>query len=186
MGIKRNNVENQAMEYLKQRKFREAIEMVAAYQSDQDFHQETGIYLDHNPARDIAILTTIFDSKPKILAGLKEDQVEPLRLAAGMATIFGKADGTKWLPDDFEIGLSMYNDAAVNMLIFHATNKYEISDWTQSEVVVQVEILAAPNSCDNCKEISGKRFNLHDVIELPYEHCTYVMGCRCTLLPMVE
>jgi hypothetical protein len=33
--------------------------------------------------------------------------------------------------------------------------------------------------CPACKKLSGKRFKISEVPELPYEQCTSEMGCRC-------
>ena len=72
------------------------------------------------------------------------------------------------------------------MFSFYALHHVNIVNYKQSGVVKQVEIFATQDSCDACKKISGKRFSLDQVLELPYEHCTHEMGCRCTLLPITE
>jgi len=182
---KRSKVEQQIIEYLRQRKFKEASVMVASYEAEQVFPRGIGIdWKYYNPARDIAVLNTIFDSKPKILACLNDSQLDALRLSAGMIYLWGTNQGKKWLPPNFETELAMDNDAASRMFFFYATHRVNVANYRQSRVVKQVEILAAQDSCDACKKISGKRFKLDEVLELPYEHCTHEMGCRCTLLPI--
>jgi len=185
---KRSKVEQQVMEYLRRRKFKDASVTVASYEAEQVFPRGMGIDWKHyNPAHDITILNFIFARKPKILARLDDEQSLILRLAAGMMYLWGTNRAKKeWLPPDFETGLSMDNHAAARMFIFHATYLVNIANYKKSGVVKRVEILAAPDSCDACKKISGKRFKLGEVPELPYEHCTHEMGCRCTLLPIVE
>jgi len=181
----RRNVEQQVMGYLRQRKFKDASIAVAAYEAQQVFPRGIGIdWHHHDPAHDIAMLNAIFDGKPKILARLNESQSDTLRLVAGMMYLWGTNQGKEWLPPDFETELAIDNDAAARMFLFHATHRVNIANYKRSGVVKQVEILAAQDSCDECKKISGKRFKLNDVPELPYEHCTHEMGCRCTLLPI--
>jgi hypothetical protein len=184
---KRIKVEQQVMEYLRQRKFKEASMTVASYESEQVFPRGIGIdWKHHNPARDLEMLNAIFGSKPKILACLDDSQSDALRLAAGMMYLWGTDQVKEWLPSDFKINLAMDNDAAARMFLFHVTHQVNIANYRQSGVVKQVEILAAQDSCDACKKISGKRFILSQVPELPYEHCTHKMGCRCTILPITK
>lgn len=184
---KRRKVEQQVMECLRQRKFKDASVAVASYEAEQVFPRGIGIdWKHHNPAHDIAMLNAIFGSKPKILARLNDSQSDALRLVAGMMYLWGTNQGKEWLPPDFETDLAMDNDAAARMFLFHATHRVNIANYKQSGVVKQVEILAAQDSCDACKKISGKRFKLSEVPELPYEHCTHEMGCRCTLLPITK
>lgn len=184
---KRRKVEQQVMECLRQRKFKDASVAVASYEAEQVFPRGIGIdWKHHNPAHDIAMLNAIFGSKPKILARLNDSQSDALRLVAGMMYLWGTNQGKEWLPPDFETDLAMDNDAAARMFLFHATHRVNIVNYKQSGVVKQVEILAAQDSCDACKKISGKRFKLSEVPELPYEHCTHEMGCRCALLPITK
>jgi len=185
---KRNRVEQQVMEYLRRRKFKDASITVASYEAEQVFPRGIGIdWRHHDPVHDMAMLNFIFGSKPKILAHLNDEQSSVLRLVAGMMYLWGTNRAKKeWLPPNFETNLAMDNNAAARMFLFYATYQVNINNYRQSGVVKQVEILAAPDSCDACKKISGKRFKLSEVPELPYEHCTHKMGCRCTLLPITK
>ena len=182
---KRKKVEQQVMEYLRQRKFKEASLAVAAYEAEQVFPRGIGIdWKHHNPAQNIAMLNAIFGSKPKILARLSESQSEALRLVAGMMYLWGTNQSKEWLSPDLKTNLAIDNNAAARMFLFHATHRVNIANYRQSGVVKQVKISAAQDSCNACKKISGKRFKLNEVPELPYEHCTHEMGCRCILLPI--
>ena len=68
---KRANLEEQALGYLKQRKFKEASQTVAAYEAKQVFPRGMGVdWKNHNPSRDIEMLRFIFDGRPKILFAL--------------------------------------------------------------------------------------------------------------------
>ncbi len=97
-----------------------------------------------------------------------------------------KAALKEWLSPDFETNLVLDRDAATRMVLFHAIHRVEVANYKDSGVVKQVEILAASDSCEACKKIAGKRFKLNDVIELPYEHCTNEIGCRCTLITVLK
>lgn len=183
---KRARLEEQVLEYLKQRKFKEASVTVAGYEAEQVFPRGIGIdWENHNPARDIEMLKLIFSGKPKILSRLNDDQLAALRLAAGMISLLGTNQGKEWLPPNFETGMAMDNDAAARMLFFYASHKANIASYRQGGVVKEVEILAAQGSCETCKKMSGRKYRLNEVLELPYEHCIHEMGCRCTLIPVV-
>lgn len=182
---KRREVEQQVMEYLRRRNFKDASVAVAAYEAEQVFPRGIGIdWHHHDPSHDVAILNAIFDCKPKILKNLNESQSNTLQVVAGMMYLWGTNQGKEWLPPNFETKLTMGNDAAARMFLFHALYRVNIANYKQSKVIKQVEILAAQDSCDECKKISGKRFKLNKVPELPHEHCTHEMGCRCVLLPV--
>jgi hypothetical protein len=184
--LKQTRLEEQILEYLKQRKFREASIAVAAFEAEQVFPRGIGIdWNDHNPARDMELLKFIFDGKPKIISWLNDEQLALLRIAAGMILLLGTNNVQKWLPPNLQISGAMEPDVAVRMLLFYALHKRDIVKYRQSGVVKKVEILADSSSCKACKKIEGKRFNLDEVIELPYEHCTHEAGCRCTLIAVL-
>ncbi len=184
---KRANLEEQVLGYLKQRKFKEASSSVASYEAKQVFSRGIGEdWKNHDPSRHIEMLKFMFDGRPKILSRLNDDELAALRLAAGMMFLFGTNQGKKWLPLDFETCLAMDNDSAVRQVLFYARHQANIVNYRQSSVIKQVEILATEDSCEACKKMSGKRYKLDRVPELPCEHCTHEMGCRCNLLPIVE
>lgn len=184
---KRARVEQQVMEYLKKRKFKEASLEVAAYESEQVFSRGIGIDWKHyNPSRDIEMLNTIFSSKPKILAKLDNEKLEALRLGAAMMGLWGKNMAKEWLPANYETGLAFDNDTAARMFFFYASYRATLEQYRKSGVVKYVEILAAQDSCEAWKKLTKKRYKLNEVPELPYEHCTHEMGCRCTEVPIVK
>ena len=64
---KRIRTEQQVMEYLSKRKFKEASLTVAAYEAEQVFSRGMGVDWKHyNPNRDIEILAGIFGSKEPV------------------------------------------------------------------------------------------------------------------------
>ncbi len=185
----RREVEQRTMEYLQQRKFKEASIAVAAYEAKQASPRGLGVdWQNHDYTRDVDALGVIFGRTPKILGKVDEGQLGPLRLAAGMAHLWGTNRFEEWLPPGFTTGLKMDNDAAARMLMFLGIHKATIADYKSSGVVGEVEIHAARDErlCDACASMADKRFKLDEVPELPYEHCTSETGCRCCFAPIVS
>jgi hypothetical protein len=184
---KREDLESQVIEYLRQRNYRQASIVVAAYEAEQVFPRGIGIdWTNHKPAGDMMVLNFMFTGKPKILAFLDDEKVDSLRLAAGMMHLFGTNQCKAWLPVDFQTGLKLDNNAAGRMFLFFALHKRTVSNYIDSGVIREVSILAAADSCEACKAIGGRKFRLNEIPELPFEHCSHQMGCRCTVLPIVQ
>jgi hypothetical protein len=177
-------VEHQVMEYLIKRKFKEASLAVATYEAEDGF--SSGMGIKRNPEREIEELKTIFESKPKIIARLGNEKLEAVRIAAAMTALWGTTtkSSEKWLPASFETGLFFDSETAVRMFVFFGRHRAELERY-RSEGLKLVEVLSAPDACESCKKLTGKHYKINDVPELPYEHCTHKMGCRCTFLPVV-
>jgi len=176
----RAKVEEQTLQALRQRRFKEASQVVAAFEAQQVFTRGIGIdWKHHNPAHDVAMLKVIFRAKPKILSSLNDEQMGHLRLAAGMMHLWGTDRAESWLPDGFEAGLIMDNDAAARMILFYTSHQRSIAQY-RAAGVRKVEILATDTSCAACKKLAKKKYKISEVPELPYEKCTSEMGCRCT------
>lgn len=183
---KRVRVEQQTIEYIKERKFKEASLTVATYEAEQVFPRGMGIDWEHyNPDRDIGMLNTIFDTKPKILAKYRNDLLDDLRLGAAMMALWGKNMAQEWLPPNFETGLSIDRNAAARMFFFYALHQAKLEQYRNSGVVEYVEISVAQDSCGVCKMLANRKYRLDEVPELPYEHCTHKMGCRCVEIPII-
>jgi len=199
---KRARVEHQALEALRARKQREAIRLVESYH-ESDIAQQifpsglsvgvsvgdgevfTESEFDNWDLDDLeGDLKIIFGSRPKILAPLSDEQLDQLRIAAGMWLLLGTKKPKHWLPAEFETGLTMDNDAAARMFVFHAEHQKNIARLRESLFFETVEILSANDSCEECQKLSQRKFRLDQVPELPYEKCTSKMGCRC--LAIVE
>jgi len=182
----RDKVEKQVIEYLAKRKFKEASLTVAAYEAEQTCPR--GIEIDwkhYNPIHDIEMLNNIFKSKqPKILSRLGNEKIEALRIAAAMMALWGENKAKKWLPTNFETDLPFDNDTVVRMINFQAVHRATLERYRKEELEY-VEILPASDSCEACRTLVGKRYKLNEAPELPNEHCTHKMGCRCCFLPIV-
>jgi len=179
---KRTSVEQQVLNLLRQRRFREASLLVASFESEQVFPRGLGIdWRNYDPTHDVKVLNIIFGSKPRILASLNDEHLDQLRIAAGMMHLWGTNKAKGWLPPDFKTTLSMDNDAAARMIVFHATHQVQIAQYRKVGVK-KVKIITANDTyvCEVCRELASKEYELSQVPELPHEKCRSEMGCRCT------
>ena len=179
---RREAAEQEVLVMLQKGKFREAGLLVSSYEAKQVFSR--GLNMDwktHDPGRDVSGLESIFGSKPKILARLDQGKLGPLRLAAGMMSLWGTNKARGWLPPGFETGLVMDSDSAARMLLFHARHQADLEKYRKIGAVKSVKILTANDQrhCEACRELDAKTYKLSEVPELPYEKCTSEMGCRC-------
>jgi hypothetical protein len=178
---KRAGVEHQVLNALQKRKFRKASQLVASFEAEQVFPRGLNIdWKNYDPTHDVAMLKTIFRSRPKILARLSGEQLDQLRVAAGMMHLWGKNKAREWLPPGFETRLIMDNDAAARMIVSHASHQINMAQYRKAGVKT-VEIRTANDKlvCNACRKLANKKYKLNQVPELPYEECTSEMGCRC-------
>lgn len=78
------------------------------------------------------------------------------------------------------------------MKIEDELNQYrqrDLKSYRESDVVKYVEILAANDSCERCKNWAGQKIKLEDATKeniLPIPGCNHQKGyCRCTYIPVV-
>lgn len=185
---KRSYVEAQVLEYIKQGMYRKACLTMGAFEAEQVFPRGLGInWINYNPDREVGLLNLIFKNRPKILSGVTDNDLNILRLGASMMILWGVNSAKKWLPTDLSLNLPFDNDTAARMVSSHALYKSHIAQHKEnSDVIKSVEILTAPDSCDECKKFAGKRYSLNNLPELPHEKCTHKNGCRCTVVPVVS
>ncbi len=185
---RRNHVEAQVLEYIKQGMYREACLAMGAFEAEQVFPRGLGTnWKNYNPDRDVDLLNLIFKDKPKILSGVTDDNLNILRVGASMMILWGVNSAKKWMPTDLSLNLAFDNDTAARMVLFHARYKSNIAQYKKNyDVVKSVEILTTSDSCDECKKFAGKRYSLNNVPELPHEKCTHKYGCRCIASPVVD
>lgn len=183
----KNRVELTTISLLREGKFREAIKTVADYRGPPRVIKDgSGINWGmQNPDRDESKLKTIFSKTPSILRSLEKEQIDALRIAAGMMVIWGSNSGKKWLPENFSIPLQINVDTAVRMLSFHGSYLYDIKRFKNSDIKF-VQILSTETSCENCKKYAGKKYPIDQVVELPNPECTHEMGCRCCLTAIID
>jgi hypothetical protein len=106
-----------------------------------------------------------------------------LRLAAGMMQLWGTPDGQQWLPGDFHTGLTMDNNAAGRMVLFHARFLENMARYRQRGVRhVEVFVVDDQATCASCRALKARRIvALRKMPELPHASCTRAMGCRCSM-----
>lgn len=178
----RAKVEKQTLQALRESRFREASQVVAAFEARQVFPRGIGIdWENHDPNRDAIILKAIFQGRPKALARLDQGKLEPLHLAAGMKYLWGNISAQDWLPPDFETGLPMDRGAVVMMLCSYGLNQFELASYRKTPYVKSVEIETCNDDhvCEACRELAARKHHLSAVPDLPYEGCTSERGCRC-------
>lgn len=185
---KRNQAETQMLEYIEQGKYRKACLVMSAFEAEQVFPRGMGIsWKNYDPDRDVDLLNLIFTSRPKILSAVTDNELNILRIGASMMALWGVNAAKKWMPADLSLNLPFNNDTAARMVFFYANHKSQIAHFKEnSDIIKAVEILTTPDSCDECKKFTGKRYSLDNVPELPHEKCTHKYGCRCTLLPVID
>ena len=100
--------------------------------------------------------------------------------------LWGKNEVEKWLQPNFETGLSIDVNVAARMFFFYALHQASLKQFRESGYL-DVEIqYYYPDSCDACKNLANIKYKLDEVPELPYEHCTNEMGCRCLVNPIIN
>ncbi len=182
----REDAEQQSLQYLKARNFSAACQTMATFEARQVFPRGLGIdWSSYNPKRNILVLKQIFNGKPKFLSGRSMDQLNVLRIGAGMAYLWGTKGSKKWLPPDFQTGLPFDNEVAARMLHFYASNEADLQEYRKSRDIKGVKIGVVSDSCEACKRLENKSFSFNNVPELPYEKCTSPKGCRCSYTPIM-
>lgn len=201
---KRIVAEQQTIQYLQNRKFKEACLIVSHYEADQVFQRGISINLlighyeadqifqweignnnwdKYTPESDIDMLNDIFSTKPKVLKEMDSSKYEKLRIYASMDYLWGTNKSDNWIDSDFETGVRYDVTTASRLIEFNAYFKRDMRDFVLNGAK-KVYINSYVNDdlvCPACKKISGKRFNISEIPELPYEQCTSEMGCRCSV-----
>ena len=178
---KRVKIEQQVMDAIRKRKFKEASQLVAVFEAEQVFQRGIDIdWKNYNPNQDAAILSNIFDGVPKRLGGINTKLLEQLRVAAGMMHMWGTNRGKEWLSISDTKGLVVDANLAIRLLLSYAMYRHEIADYKRLGIKM-VKILTCNDSyvCDECRKLASKSHKLNEVPELPYEKCTCELGCRC-------
>jgi hypothetical protein len=182
----KNAVEQRTVHLLQKGKFYEARICIANYEAEQVFQRGIGIdWKNHKPNREEPILKVIFSKTPTMLKSLNQEQIDALRLAAGMMELWGTNTGKKWLPVNFSIPLQIDVDSAARMFLFYANFINSKKRYKDSNVEF-VTIISSHDPCENCKKHSGKQYRIDQVMELPNPECTHKMGCRCDIVPIIE
>lgn len=177
----REKAEKEVIKFLRHSEFLNATRIVIKYESSQVFPRGLGVdWNNYSGESDVEVLQVIFGRIPGILNGINEGCLESLRLAAAMMQLWGTNRASPWLPNDLKTGIHLDGDVAARMFVFHALHLRNIKQYKNAGIKT-VEILSVDdaNICPACRKISGKKYNINNIPELPNPHCTSEIGCRC-------
>lgn len=181
---RRSTTETEVLRFLEIGEYINAVRTVVAFEASQVFPRGLGIdWNNYDVDSEIKALKTIFDKKPRILDNIDNDRLEKLRVAAGMMKLWGTNTTASWLPKDFITGIHLDGDSAARMLVFYAYHLRNIEHYKEA-CVRTLEVMSVGDSCtcSACQGISGKKYKLEDIPELPYSKCMCEIGCRCTTI----
>lgn len=181
--------EQNVLEAFKKCDINKAVNLARDYYINQIF--QPGIGVDYNEPSTVEwkkkSLEVIFSGSPKILAGLPAQDLNQLQILAAMSSLWGGSSIKTWIPEGFHINHRFTVEVASRMVLFYASNKCNLLDCEKSDIVIAIEISSASDTCQECKKFEGKKFNKHNVPELPNPHCTDDnYGCRCTYIPVTK
>jgi hypothetical protein len=171
---------------LHQNQLAQSSDLVTEYETRQLFpKRNVGTGKNHKLKQDIEVLTLISTSHPKILKEISSHELETLRLAASMMYLWDTHTGVKWIPSQFKLSTSMAVDTAIRMLCSYAVNLSKLSEFQPGkDGIVRVTISTKEESCAECNMLSGNIYQLKDVVEIPFERCTNILGCDCSYSPL--
>jgi hypothetical protein len=181
---KRIFAEQQTLQFLHDRKFKEACLIMGHYEAEQVFQRGIGInWKEYTPEIDIKMLNDIFSSRPNVLKEMEPSKYEKLWIDAGMHYLWGINKSGNWIDSNFETGVDYDVTTAARLIEYNAYYKRDMRELKQKGKKIVYIISSANDSlvCLACKKLSGKKFKISEVPELPYEQCTSEMGCRCSV-----
>ena len=175
--------ERAALEALQAKKCEEAVRIVCDFKDALGFPREQ-FFQDRPNLEDVR---GVFDARPGILAGVHEDALENLRIAAGMSLLLLDYHLIEWLPEGFSTGLAFSNDTAIAMLCGYVRIERQLADYRKMEFIKHLRISGGnpEKSCDVCKALLGRVWVIDEVPELPHPQCTSDSGCHCFLNPVL-
>jgi hypothetical protein len=116
---RKRRAEQECVELLQKREFREACSKVAAYENAKVFKRGIGIdWATHSFRNEICVLDYLFSNVPKCFVGVSEEKLTQLRIAAGADLLWGSSIPWLYRPSLDEIGLN--SEAATMLLLLNA------------------------------------------------------------------
>lgn len=181
--------EKEVRDALAARQIERAIQAVAAYEAAQVFPRGVGIDWHHpDSAQDESALRAIGNCHIRPLSALNPEQLDEVRLNAGVRWLFGysyddyplPAEVTDRLPDD---GFRLTSAVIANAR-FHSAIDACRKSQAQFPQVRHVIVYTHGDDhlvCDECRRLAGREWSPDEAPELPYERCTSSSesGCRC-------
>jgi hypothetical protein len=182
----KEEVDKLIINLLSQNQFEKSSNLVTEYEARQLFpKRNVGEGKNHKTKQDIEVLTLISTSHPKILKDVSTNELDHLRLAASMMYLWDTHTGVKWIPSQFKLSTSVGVDTAIRMLCSYSINLSKLSEFQPGkDGIVWVTISTIEECCAECNKLSGNIYQLKDVVEIPFERCTNILGCDCSYSPL--
>lgn len=175
----------ETLELLKDKKLKEACELVCQHEQAQFFPRGLGVDWFTADKELHKSLEAVFAAQPKFHKRRFGTVTSELRERAAMSTLWG----TSHLGDIFPRDEQTENvELFSRMLEFHASylrNLKQMNESVDLGLDLQCEIIAAEDqntTCAACLDDNGQVYQLQDVPELPHEHCECAIGCRCNVV----
>jgi hypothetical protein len=133
-------------------------------------------------------VNALLSCRPKILKSVPDDLRANLNFAAVMAALLGpQYREREWLPENLNLGLQMTPSAAVRTFGFcdrhyDQLNVFASSGYARLKINVCHNVDGSYPPCSLCEKLQDTIWTNDTIPELPYEHCTNSVGCRCLAL----
>lgn len=178
---KKEAVEHQVFQALQARDFEVACRLANAYHRQKVFFPGLNTGGTRMDLFDPSHLGLFFSEKPKILGDINTNNLNSLRVAAGMKYLLYVRKAGDWLPKDFQLDSRLDVETAARMISFHSNYLNNLSRF-ERHGTKEVSIIVADDACEHCQKLKDKKYDLKTVPELPFEKCTSDKGCRCMLV----
>jgi hypothetical protein len=162
---------------------RGALATVAQFERQQVFQRGVGVDWGRGPDNeDVERLRAILAARPRILRGVPDDQWRTAQVAAGMMHMWGERSARPWLPDSFVGASNLDRETTVLMVLFAGQTKALLAQLQRS-TITKVQVLGSGDgTCPACRQLCRRKYRIDELPEVPYEHCTNDLGCRCVVV----
>jgi hypothetical protein len=182
--IEKNKVVNDVLNLILSKNIKKACQIATNYQEQQTVYipkRQQALSIQPSVETNIEFIEVIINASPKILRGMSETDLKNLRLWAALHFLFGLTKKGEELMEGF-IGIPKFQSSvAKNMMIFFAYGQTNLLKMKKSGIK-KASIISCCR-CPECAEIARKIMPINKLPELPYEKCTFIMGCSCSLKP---
>lgn len=181
------DTERLSYQYLLKNNLTEAANTMVQYEQRQVFPRGIGVKWDkHEIAQDVEELELILHKTPGILADMSIEDIDSIRVPAGMTRLFGTNTAKKWLPGEVTTGIHLSPDEACRMLVFYARNIVKINQAMKFGATHLQFNCGSQNLCEACKRIDGNSFPINLAPEIPLKNCKCVHGCSVITNPIFD
>jgi len=156
------------------------------YFQEYNYNDSIASWSNYDPKDDLERLEFTIKARPKILSSLNEGQMRQVCFVAALSFFMDNRKFIKALPDELNNVPHIDKATAVNLVISYVYQMYKLEQWRKDKNLnikyVEIRPIKDDSSCEVCKSLYGKIFNIKDVPEIPHKDCTSICGCRCVLL----